>query len=745
MKARLGPGFLLWLTTVGHAQSLTLPTPPQQGAEWPAPADVPTNILSAANTLFAQGFPDPRGCEYREIEIVTSGVWEGRTNATTRGWVLPATTDASRHAIAWNGLIYPTVKVGDVADLRAEAERLAAARKTIRPFFPGDSTQAAGELRSVFPETAQATRVLLLLRAGETAAALTNFALDRPRGFSKSELIRRLRGENAAGSTNAPPSPQSAERPGAPSYDPYLQFSGDWAWALFDRALNAHSRGDVALALATVRTLGDVQPKIEAEAARRGFPRQSNYDSRRKEKEKPYLDFLEQLPQLLADLERREREGPRTSVLERGLTNIANQNERIQALIHDLDLVGTRQMSQLGGVIPTQDPMTALIAEGDPAVEPLLDCVQNDKRLTRSVNLGRRLDARTVLTVSGEAQNALRMILQASFNSPGEMSAYWQKYGRFKLPERWFEILEDDSAGAGRWVEAAGLIVQPTAAPASLRGEVLRGKTSPSIAELLARRALEISPANLAAYDLSAAGELGLRLAAWDTNAAKPVLKTLSERCRAGLEYSAPVPHAGPPPWGLLLAKLSVARAEHGDDAGFADYATWLKTTRPEQLDYSLAECLAPLCQFPTNAILRATADELFGNPNSTWGRLSWSRSGSFNPIESDLVRVPAFRRLLAQELENTSICGHTEWRAPNYATVTLTNQAHLTSGRTLDLPEHERPTAGAKSELRWCDWIAFSLANAKRIPPFNPFAAVEARDAVIASAKAMLAQPERF
>jgi hypothetical protein len=113
-----------------------------------------------------------------------------------------------------------------------------------------------------------------------------------------------------------------------------------------------------------------------------------------------------------------------------------------------------------------------------------------------------------------------------------------------------------------------------------------------------------------------------------------------------------------------------------------------------------------------------------------------------FNPVESDLVRVPAFRRLLARELENKTTCGHIEWRAPNYASLTLTNPANPATGRTLDLPEGERPAAGANSELRWCDWIAFSLATLNQMPSFNPFAPVGARDAAIADTKTALARP---
>ena len=49
------------------------------------------------------------------------------------------------------------------------------------------------------------------------------------------------------------------------------------------------------------------------------------------------------------------------------------------------------------------------------------------------------------------------------------------------------------------------------------------------------------------------------------------------------------------------------------------------------------------------------------------------------------------------------------------------------------------RPAEGTKAELRWCDWIAWSLSDAKQIPLFNPVAPVEQRDEAIAKAKRLL------
>jgi len=46
------------------------PEPPQQHAAWtPQPTALPESFETSVKTLFDAGLPDPRGCEYREIEI----------------------------------------------------------------------------------------------------------------------------------------------------------------------------------------------------------------------------------------------------------------------------------------------------------------------------------------------------------------------------------------------------------------------------------------------------------------------------------------------------------------------------------------------------------------------------------------------------------------------------------------------------------------------------------------------------
>jgi hypothetical protein len=266
-----------------------------------------------------------------------------------------------------------------------------------------------------------------------------------------------------------------------------------------------------------------------------------------------------------------------------------------------------------------------------------------------------------------------------------------------------------------------------------MAGEKLRAKTNPSVTELMTRRALEVPTNDVNAYDISASCQMALYLAAWDPAASLPVAQTLSQRACTVMKYSGQ--QLGP-----LVTKLALARAKAGDPDAFGDYASWIVTTSPEALGYSISECLEPLRQFPTNRTLQAAGEKMFGNTHSDWGRLPWKEWPGENPIGSDLVNLPAFRMLLIRELAKTNICGVFVWRGPNQIDYTITNYQSGSYG-AVALPSNTQPTNGTTSELRWCDWVAFSLSQAKRIPFFNPFALVGERDVAIENAKKLLRQ----
>jgi hypothetical protein len=131
----------------------------------------------------------------------------------------------------------------------------------------------------------------------------------------------------------------------------------------------------------------------------------------------------------------------------------------------------------------------------------------------------------------------------------------------------------------------------------------------------------------------------------------------------------------------------------------------------------------------------------LFNDTNSPWSKLPWKRSTFHNPLDSDLVKQPAFHKLLARELDKKDAVGSMEYIRPNTISYNLKDFGGGTRG--FPWPTGEPPVIGTKVEIRKCDWIAFSLSNAKQIPFFNPFALVEKRDEAIRNAKTDLMNPK--
>jgi len=140
------------------------------------------------------------------------------------------------------------------------------------------------------------------------------------------------------------------------------------------------------------------------------------------------------------------------------------QGKRIAWLIDSLDEVDARQWGQPGGVALAMDRrVAALIEIGDPAVLPLIDAVEKDERLTRSVHFWRDFAAsRTVLSVREAALTAVMSILKVrmfepastgdNFTARGPEAAaktaerlreYWRNYGGLPYDQRMMKTLTD--------------------------------------------------------------------------------------------------------------------------------------------------------------------------------------------------------------------------------------------------------------------------------------------------------------
>ncbi len=750
----------------------TLPLSPSQAEPWVPPAtSLPRFLVSASAALFDQGLADPRGCQYRTIQIAVGSVWGGQAHdVATSGWVVPAADGGEpRHAIAWSGLVYPLTGVGGPADLDADVRALEDAagngRADVAPKDRPAGRRAFGEFGTnnegspVAVGSFHPIKVCLLLRLGRADLAEAAWA--------------------------AGIGPSTAPNPGGPgpkldlnSYGvSYLSLAGDLAWYHFDRASCALMRGDDPLALADARFLDSFARAVAAKAEAMGFARPDR--RARPGRETPYFDFLVQLPELLADQERRARERANPPAPPRG----EGREARIAALIRDLDQVAARQWSQPGGVTLGESPIIKeLIAEGDAAVEPLIRAFRTEDRLTRSVGFGRDFfRSRTILGADRAAYTALTGILKATNFAPldpdgaedgprsrnavaDQIGAYWEKNRAIPLVERWYRTLADERAGGGAWLEAAGHIIQPEnvrtvpgggpfvvtetspVRPGERpppRGESLRQGHEPTVAALMARRVESMlkTPEGQGFELLSPCRMAGI-LADWDPVAAVPTLRDLTRICRE--RYARP---GSGHDWtsqnlAVSIARFTLARDQAGDAGAIGEYAQWVRTTAPDRLEQNALAVLEPLYRKPGDPALAAAAAWLFGDPQSPWVPLL-GRKGvkttfqAAGLIASPMVEVPAFRAMLLGALGDRSPVGKA--RVGDNGGVSLQFDGGFSMSRSTPKDDRDAPPRGTEGPIRMADVYAWQLATLEGAPAFNPCWPESRRDAGLAEMAAFL------
>jgi len=739
--------------------------PPKQSAPWRLPETrLPKTFASATTVLFAQGLADPRGCEYREVDVATGSCWQGDGGVrTVHGWVLPAKEDEKqRFAICWNGLVYPISQIGKKADLRADAggairddEERRAKQAKERPDFPFYRHRGAiSERRSVAHRSMLPLKACILLRLGEIESA---------ERFWEGWTAGMQKGTNDDSTHLA---------------DPYIMLATDWTWALFDRAVCAHMRGDDNLALVSARTLVPIWEKVEAEAERRGFERP--YAPREKADPK-HLPFLEPIHMLLADQERRAKaRAADPPGAEAGVGE--DKKARIARLIRSLEGVSARQFAQPGGSV------TALIKMGDAAVEPLLDCLESDNRLTRSVQFHRDFFRhRSLVGVHEAAYVALAGIQQTSFlgvTCPGgslssrgetgrrqvadEIRAHWERFRGVSLAERWYQILADDEMHPKQWLQAAVGVVRPAdvrvypggtfsggiivhsdrkrGEEPGLRGEVLRAKTDPSVTALMAKRAADLGlegdgrPSS-ATDRMRTSCDMALHLAKWDPAGAVPTLRDLSGTCRDRLHSS---PFGGEEAIMLATywARMASARTMAGDEAALGEYMDWLQKAGLGKVSSYMANVFRPLWEFRNRPVVAVAADRIFNSPDSAWRGFLGEGGEPIGHYAAELfnaplICVPAFRHYVLRRLGDRTEAG----------TVTISASGQMVAKAPGGWPSHSTtypgdplwPGPDKEVPFRVCDLYAHLVAGLHGTPQIKLYWPEKERDRAVRACASFL------
>lgn len=740
-----------------------------QLAAWsPSSSVLPTNLQSTVDFLFRTGLADPRGCEYREIEIIvgslakTSGV-----PVKTRGWVLPAASGArTNYGICWNGMIYPLISVGNPTNAMADARSLIRVMTETMTRNKGIGSMRSQVVTSedycVGTQWLTPVNMALILRI-----APDEFAEACARLVEKDE--------------------------------PFMLFATERLWSMYDRATCAHMRGDDDLAYHLAVALGQTREKFEAEAKSRGL----RFDDRlepdpRDSKAESYFAFLDTLPPLLQDQERRHR---RSSAL-RDPTTIAGKPKRIAALIEQLENVTAQQAGYgLEYDFLRSATVQALIREGWEAVSPLIQCFENDDRLSRVIQhsmFGGRYGGRserTILSVREPAYVAIENILETTQFAPvlseqatsvqrqaiyrrkaSAMRDYLNKYKDLSREERLYAILQDDR---GRWLEAATIIVQPANKPSvpsarenfpwglpvdlrdasATRGQSLRSRSNPSVSDLLIKRIEGLAALSAGktpsggtvddAADLKVACDLAFCLAKWDRNTGTETFRKLTAVAYTKLD---PGKHCSLSSHMTLSAQLPALvsiRAKAGGKRALAEYADWLKAINPDEFFLHPGNILAPIKEYPDDDAWADLWSFMFQNESSQWfaffsristpdpKRMSSPLFGIEECFCSPIINKDAFRSFAVRLLGDKSHCGKILGDAKHGSWLDQRLSTARPYGYTVQPPDDAEIN---DREFRTCDFYAWLLSNRiEGAPAFQLYWPQDQRDIGISVLEKML------
>ncbi len=530
---------------------------------------------------------------------------------------------------------------------------------------------------------------------------------------------------------------------------------------LFDQAVTAHMVGDDLIALRAARMVQRFRPDFEMRALEQTGTKLvagPNGNPVTTTEQFPYLNVL---PELLADTERRLCQ-PRRPVLDP--KELAKQP--VSVLIDRLDEVSARQWGQPGGVNTADDPIVAaLIQIGKPAAEPLLDAIEKDTRLTRSVSYHRDFfPTRNLIPVRAAAYAAFlgiadTTVYSASYGEKIDVAGlrkFWAENRDLAPAERWFRILEDDSAGQRRWMDAANRLFNGgyplrkniNVAPKPLKAMDVVGHSNPSLSDLLTKRARQLcgDGPTLSSSDWYACADglrLALLLSQWDGPAAKAVLRDTTNRTMAmAIEpngYSQSLSQTA-----IIFIQALERRAELGDTTGWTEYATWLPNIPAMEGGSEGVRIFEPLARQPENPAFRGLGQRLFLTPGAKNSPLTmatehpgwnWAESMAVSP----LLAIPEFQQAVVQILENQTVFGDT-WVDEN-GTLFVRHEGSSggIGGDREVLMDPRRPSPTERLPVRIGDSMAKALTRLKGAPKFQPYWPTAEKDAAILKMKEFL------
>ena len=397
-----------------------------RGAD-PAPA-LTDDDKKKLEALLVDTVVDPKGCQRVAVTINVRTVWTGSEPALVEGWL-------KEDAVAKSKVIYfsdgSTMAVKPDLEVKP-VDFLAYCKQRYSP------PKAADSKEDQFEDRFKHMHMNALGIADDANLALAAW-------------LYRLGEESLAAHALAAAKPGERER----DQDPRDGLRRNYAWSLYAKLVHAYM----------VRA--DEEALAAGELLLKRFPEHT--------KEGRYS----QAAQIVADLQRRKAKETFGKQPEANPPKDFAQwtaEKQIAYWIEQLDEVDARQDGQPGGISFTDDArIIALIKLGDAAVPALIDVLDQDKRLTRSVHFWRDFaDSRTVIGVPEAAMTALMSIMRVrafdpvstgdNFTARGEehkkstaekLREYWNNYGKLPFDERMMKVLTDPKTSTEAKCEAA--------------------------------------------------------------------------------------------------------------------------------------------------------------------------------------------------------------------------------------------------------------------------------------------------
>jgi len=399
-------------------------------------------VLSSAEQKFLDGLLknllfDPQGAQYVRVKTTCRTVWASTGEVLREGWLVSSRDGKT-------ATVYFTDGESIAAPSRNRIEKIDFLNQCRKRYADVKKPAAEGEdNQAVFRQMHRTA--LGQIEQPDLALAAWLYRLDQPELAAKA--LERAAEARESGNREAPPYEKEEARM-------VRLLKEELAWPAFAAMVHAYMVRADAEALAHGERLMRLYPEI----AKKEYP---------------------QAETVVAELKRRKQKGTF------GKDPSANwpkdfdslkPRKKIDWLIDSLEEVDARQWGQPGGVPLGMDRrVVALIEIGDAAVPALIDAVERDGRLTRSVHCWRDFArSRTVLGVREAALTAVMSILKVrvfepastgdNFTSRGPAGAaatakrlrqYWKTYGGLSYDERMMKMLTNPGASFEARREAA--------------------------------------------------------------------------------------------------------------------------------------------------------------------------------------------------------------------------------------------------------------------------------------------------